>query len=224
MTTINWKLIRIGLMGFVTLGAVVVLGKIILLPSQAGNLVSWFDFPDTVPLEGWKQINSQEIQSKNQDHRFLNGHHYQYQQNQQQLDVKVWYLSRTNGDVNTFFQENIATLPTTQSKLTLNQDPELGFYGLGATPDRVYLSACINPSGKSTLTTSQFHTNLNTYNIKLSRVLLWLFGPYELRDQRCIWTVLSMPLESATATDIYPTLKTAWFDWYQWWQPNFPPQ
>lgn len=225
MTQIQPQQLRLGLMGLIAVITLLVLGKIVVFPTQLDDLATPFEFPETIPLNGWEPLDTQPLEKKTEDRRFLTGQAYQYQQNQQVLDVQTWYMIRTNGDVHKFFQDQIATLPTPQSKLAVNENPDAGFYGLGATEERAYLSSCINPNGGSTVTVNQFRNNRNTYDLKLSRILPWLLGPYELRDSRCIWTVLSLPLDGdQTAEDVYPTLKTAWLSWYQWWQPNFPPQ
>ena len=62
-----------------------------------------------------------------------------------------------------------------------------------------------------------------TYDTRISNVIPWLLGQAEFRDKRCLWAHLSMPLEqSIPVQDTYSNLETVWYEWYEYWQTNYP--
>jgi cyanosortase A-associated protein len=79
---------------------------------------------------------------------------------------------------------------------------------------RAYLDACINSRGGSTFTEEQFRANRIQYDVQFNRLLPWLLGQQELRDQRCLWTHLSIPLNQSSPESSYHILENAWFSWY----------
>ncbi len=105
-----------------------------------------------------------------------------------------------------------------------------GNYVLFSDQDRAYLASCINPRGGSTVTGQQFMNNRNTYDITPSRIGLYFLGMTDLRDTRCLFTIMSIPLDSKNVDNqsinsldnIYQKLENTWTDWYQNWGNNFP--
>lgn len=201
-------------------GVVFVLGKSLLFPSADNPTPVSFAFPTTVPLAQWQPVESSPIEVK-EDSKLVSGRLYRYQQDRLPLSIEMRYVTRTNGEVKKLIAQYL-NADTAAAKLITRQQEGIGFYSIAATPDRAYLSSCINPRGGSTVTADQFRANRNTYDINLSRIVPWLLGQQELRDHRCLWTVLSIPLENTSAEDAYPILETAWVSWYRWWQPRFP--
>lgn len=86
---------------------------------------------------------------------------------------------------------------------------------------QAYLDACINPQGGSTFTSDLFDANRIRYDLQFARLLPWLLGHQELRDKRCLWTHLSIPLDRSSS-DAYVSLEQAWFSWHKWWSSRFP--
>jgi len=105
----------------------------------------------------------------------------------------------------------------------------VGYYGVLTHEGKAYLSACINPRGESTVTEQQFRQSLYATDLQVGRILPWISGREPLLDRRCLWTLMSTPLPSGKNTDstaseaAYKTLEAAWFNWFRWWQPKFPP-
>ena len=61
------------------------------------------------------------------------------------------------------------------------------------------------------------------HNTHPKQILPWLLGFAEFRDKRCLWTHLSMPLNSPyTKEKTYQTIETIWFDWHSWWRSHYP--
>jgi len=84
------------------------------------------------------------------------------------------------------------------------------------------LRSCINPRGPGVITYEQFIQNRYTYDWQPSRLLPVLLGQEPLRDHRCLWTYLSLPLENLSEQQAYSILEEVWLSWYQWWHPRFP--
>ena len=134
----------------------------------------------------------------------------------------MYYLTLEDGGMNQFI-EKYAYGEFIPGKVLLRQQEQTGFYSLWQTEDRVNLGACINPRGGSTVTGDQFRQNRNIHDLQFSRIMFWLIGLVPLRDWRCLWTTLSVPIETGKSPqEIYPVLEQAWFSWYEWWQPRFP--
>jgi cyanosortase A-associated protein len=215
-----WKNIRLSFLAVTLLGVILVLAKSILIPAQGKHIASAFVFPSTVPLTGWQPLSSNLLVTPNPKHlNYLSGRQYQYIQNDLQLNIEMRYVVNTVGDVKEFIKQN-TNIPL--SKVTLRQQAGIGFYNLFTTQGKAYLSSCINPRGGTTVTDRQFKQNRNTYDVQLNRLLPWLLGQENLKDNRCLWTHLSVPLKHTTSDHAYQKLETTFFSWYQWWEPRFP--
>ena len=214
-----WKNIRISLLGVTLGGVLLVLGKVTLYPALSSRIVTPFVFPTAVPLTKWQPLQSHPLVDQTAKHpTYLSGRRYQYIQDNIQLDIEMRYLVDTDGDVKAFLN----TYTSIRSFPMLRQQEGVGFYSLFTYQRKAYLSSCINPYGGSTVTDNQFKQNRNTYDVRLSRLLSWLLGQEKLKDERCLWTHLSVPLRYSSPEPSYQLLESTWFSWYQWWRPRFP--
>ena len=179
-------------------------------------------------LPQWQLVTSQPLKP----HTFerppfakllLPGRHYRYIQNDLHLDIKMRYEIETNGDVKDLVKKyNNIKFSLNKPSIVVRQHAQLGFYGLFVYKDRAYLDACINSQGGSTFTPEQFSYNRLHYDVKFNRLLAWLFIQQQLRDNRCLWTDLSIPLNQSSPESAYAILENAWEFWQQWWRPRFP--
>lgn len=213
-----WYQVRILLLTAIFGCGIFTLGKSIVNDSSSDRPVSSFFFTTAVALPGWQFIESNSLEKQTFGNQYISGKHYRYIQ-KMPLDVEMRYLVNTDGDVKKLL--NSYTPIRFSEQLPLRQQQGVGFYSLFVYQERAYLSACINPSGGSTVTDRQFRHNRNIYDVPSSRFILWLLNQIELRDERCLWANLSVPLKDSAA-DSYKTLEKAWFSWYQWWKPRFP--
>jgi cyanosortase A-associated protein len=222
MQKMYWKPLRIFLLAL-TFGSVLgVVGKSLLYSSPEKSLSADFSFPPDIPLTDWQPLESDSLKDKNASNLVsARLYRYQHPQNQFSLDIEMRYVIDTDGDIKTMLNKHLNS-ETYPDKLAINHQEGIGFYGIATTTERAYLSSCINPYGGSTVTAEQFRNNRNTYDLRVSRLVPWLLGQQELRDFRCLWTLLSIPLEDTTAEQAYPILEKAWVSWYAWWQPRFP--
>lgn len=218
----SWKTARIALLGTTFAGVLLVLVKSIFYPASSDRSVSAFDFPQTVPLSGWQQIKATPL-PVTEDALFLSGAHYQYLQEDRSLDIRMYYVTVGNASglqdvIKKYGYENWV-----QNQVEMRQDKNIGFYGFWQKENRVNLAACINPIPRTTLTGDQFGQMYNSQAFQLGRIIPWLLGKAPLRDSRCLWTTLSLPIETGKSPqEIYPVLEQVWFSWYEWWQPRFP--
>lgn len=217
------------------------LGKAVLFPpSEQSNVVSSrftpFVFPTNVPLLGWQLSSSSSPPASltrpptadtetAYSVRTLASRQYRYIQNNLPLDIHMLYVVNSSGKFNlkstvkNYFSRE---LPLSLPLQILRHQEGIGFYNLFTVEQRAYLNACINPRGGSTITQLQFMLNRYLYDIRPDRIILWLVGEAPLRDRRCLWTHLSIPLNNTSSNNAYQILETAWFSWYQWWLPHFP--
>lgn len=220
----DWNKLRTLLLALTFGSTLFAFGKATLNP----NLGTYtpFAFPPEVSLDGWQSLGSSPLNRPNpQLTQFIAGSRYQYIHDGVPLDIDMHYES-TNGDIKAFIQNytSINSLPSEPSQV-IRQQSGVGYYVLFNYQGRAYLSSCINPRGGSTVTSEQFLKNRNTYDMQLSRLFPWLLGQEELRDWRCLWTHLSIPLNQVNNAEVersYQILENAWFLWYRWWSSRFP--
>ena len=228
----------------ILIGVFLTIVRLLIDTNISNKQVSNFDFPPIVPLSGWQRLKSVSLdESIDSDAKtyeaLLAGRKYIYQQNNQKLQIEMRYLVGTLGRIGTYMKsytsidikpnpvpdrivpkiERIGDkLPSLQRK-----QEGVGFYIMFIHQKRSHLVACINPRGGSTITQEQFFANRYRYDLKLERLLPWLLGKESLRDRRCLWSHLSLPLNQNSPESNYTLLEGAWFSWYEWWSQNFPP-
>jgi cyanosortase A-associated protein len=212
---ILWKNLRLTLLCLTFSTTLLLLGKVILFPVANKSDVTTFVFPEKIPLPQWQQGTGKPIPQATPKNLAVTAQKsYRYTQNNLPIDIEMRYVK--SGDVPSF----IKTFTAISTSATVHQHQEIGFYGLGIDKQRAYLSACINPQGDSTFTSQQFNQNL--YNLNSKNILSWLQGRRNLKDQRCLWTHLTVNLENSSPETAYQILENVWFSWYRWWKPQFP--
>jgi len=211
-------------LGITAMATAFTLGKSFLYSEIKRPIVKNYTFPESITLSQWelstsKPVNPSLVKSPaNISGYFIAEKYYLYHQSQTPLKIEMRYLTNTNGDLKSFI-----TSQTGELSSVLKQDSRSGFYSLYTHEDKLYLNACINPHGSSTVTSDQFNRNLMIHNTRPEKILPWLLGIAEFRDKRCLWAHLSIPLESnITVEETYQTLETVWFDWYSWWKSHYP--
>ncbi|MBW4621485.1 MAG: cyanoexosortase A system-associated protein [Cyanosarcina radialis HA8281-LM2] len=220
--------LRLFLLAIAFSGTILVAGRAIIYPATAVNGVvrpADFAFPLEVPLLEWQPKPSSPLNSRvSPPPELLASRLYRYHRANLDLDIEMRYTIEKAGSVINFVRA-YTTIPVSALSVESRRDryqTSVGFYTLFVHQKRAYLSSCINPLGSSTVLSPQFHRNRYTYDVKFERVVKWLFSRENIRDFRCLWTQLSIPVNSISAEDDYAILEKAWFSWYQWWQPRFP--
>jgi cyanosortase A-associated protein len=198
--------------------------KLGLDPNAANRQPPNFSFPESVPIAPWQLSSSKAIapQNPNRDEFFLDIHRYEYKQDSpsQALRVDMYYSIGSRGESGVFLAKRTeVTTSTLKIVQQFKGNSETGYYSLYSDKGRSYLLSCINPKGVSTVTSTQFLANRNKYDFESARYLPWVLGEESLRDFRCLWVEMSMPVDSNIA---YPILEKVWVVWYQYWQDKFP--
>lgn len=222
----TWQQFRTPFLATTFVGLILIFAKLVADPTLGKPTV--YNFPATVPLSGWQaQVNpiAVNVQQAPQDkHLLSNSKSYRYtQRNSYQLDLSMHYVVGTSGDDRLFIR-NSTSIPLDKQLVAVTRYQKgIGYYELLRDRTSAHLVACINPQGESTVTRKQFLHNRNTYDLQPRNILLWLTAKSDLRDRRCLWTHLSMPLNGASTQTAERQLETAWVSLYQWWIPRFPP-
>jgi cyanosortase A-associated protein len=216
----SWKTVRIWLLAVLFIGVLFVLLKSILFPPSNQTAATPFVFPTTVPLPQWQLLDTRPLKITN-DPNFLASKRYRYQQSPLLLTIDMHYIIQSSGDVKDFLEKHLFSQQAATS-VAIRQKVGVGFHALFTYQEKAYLSSCINSRGGSTVTFDQFRQNRNTYDVKPGRLILWFLGFQELRDFRCMWNTLSIPLDKTQPEEAYSILESAWFSWYSWWEPRFP--
>ncbi|EAW39169.1 cyanoexosortase A system-associated protein [Lyngbya sp. PCC 8106] len=211
-----WHSLRTSLLIF-TFGTVFfVLGKSAINPAPKQLIETPFIFPREVPLSEWKAVQSKNFEDKIP--RIL----YEYTASNLKLEIEMKYVDHPHVNEKIFRQYDPRLSKFGLDKPQMKQQDKTGFYSVEKVEDRVYLRSCINPRAPGVITYEQFIQNRYTYDWQPSRLLPVLLGQEPLRDHRCLWTYLSVPLENLSEQQAYSILEEVWLSWYQWWHPRFP--
>ncbi|NUN63982.1 cyanoexosortase A system-associated protein [Pseudanabaena biceps] len=156
--------------------------------------------------------------------RFLSGNRYKYLIDSLPMDIDLRYAVGTEGELRVFLKE-LADIEISEDQIlqkSVRKDP-VGYHLIFDHQDRTYLTACINPRGISTVTKEQFDDNASNQVMNRDVIIGWLLGQSDLRDRRCLWTLISTPSTSSSDRNtINQKLEKTWILWYEWWKPRFP--
>lgn len=225
MIRLPWQSLRSGLLAITFTSITLILWQTLFTnqtqsPDKAQ--LKPFDFPKTVPLDRWKPIEATPLQTLKEPHT-INGQQYEYLDQEQKLQIETRYEPYTDGNVSRLL---VVYTPIEAATVNLNlrYQEDTGYYTLFADDEQLYLSACINSQGGSTVTEQQFIRNRYGNDLTPQRIFWWILGQNDLLDVSCLWTLISTPLHpevrenSELLTQKIEVLETAWFDWYGWWQ------
>ncbi|PZO40612.1 MAG: cyanoexosortase A system-associated protein [Pseudanabaena frigida] len=157
--------------------------------------------------------------------KYLSGKSYKYLLDDMSVvEIYIRYAVGTEGDI-FLLLKGLTNIEISEDELyqkTARKDA-IGYYAIFNYQNRAYLTACINPRGISTVTKEQFDDNASDRAMDRDVVIAWLLGQKDLRDRRCLWTLMSTPLRSESDRDATDRkLEKIWISWYEWWQPRFP--
>ena len=200
----------------------ILLTSIYLIASKRPLITSIF--PDNIALNNWQQVKVKSWSPRKYDTQrntefpiVQSGKDYSYIKNNQPLELQMRYVINTRGEPNPFLEQLSKDL-LKDSQKNIRYVKGIGYYALYSDSKQAYLTACINPRGGSTVNSNQFMQNRYTYDLTWNRILPWVFGQGVLRDNRCIWTQLSIPLNGGVDSSIYPVLESFWAENYAAWQ------
>lgn len=215
----RWDKIRLSLLATTTVAIGFVLLKSLGTPHFVERKETFFVFPETVSLKGWQPAAStraESLTSNSKDKVF--GRDYRYLQNNLSLDIQMRYLPGSKGNV----ERLVKGIAKSDRKVSVETRKRLGVgsYGVFVYEKKASLSACINPHGYSTFNAREFLQNQITLDVLVRRFIPWLLSGESLRDRRCLWVKLSVPLKDDSPEEAYSTLEQVWLDWYRLWRPR----
>jgi cyanosortase A-associated protein len=224
--TINqtiWETFRVPCLGMVLGGAVAALVIGLKTPLQPRPAIAPYTFPHSIPLAGWQPSGSFPIPPpENQLLKPLASQGYKYQRDGKTLIIEMRYLTATKADVSQFVRWYAPTTGLVNSKV--HQQPGKGAYLFFTDQDRAYLSFCLTSQGQSIATGRQYLQSRILSGINPRQLAGWLFGEDTLFDQRCLWSHLSLGMDSSDSGEENDRLlRETWELWSQWWRNNFPP-
>ncbi|MEY2979546.1 MAG: cyanoexosortase A system-associated protein [Prochlorotrichaceae cyanobacterium] len=217
--------LRLLILGILLLAGAGVLVKIIFTPKSTElQAQPQITLPNSVPLSSGTLFSSRSLSSPfDQEIHSLADQAYQYQivleQNfQLQPTLQVHYIVRSTGDVKRYVKQAFS-LPSQAGKSELKHNL-FGDYLQILESDQLQFSTCLDPYGRSTVSIRDYQGNRNFRDIRY-RLLPWLLGA-PLKDERCLFTTLTIALEPKDLPTLEPPLESLWQDWCQWWINNFP--
>ena len=224
--------IQISLLGLIGLSVFMVLGKVMFTPMigmPRQSSLATFDFPTTVSLDSWQSVDSRALDQLPRDRRdqqrLLSAKLYEYKKNGVPLDIEMRYTLETSGNIIGFLT-SYTSIPAAVIQPSLRDERHrqgIGYYVLFEHQQRVYLTSCINSKGGSTVTLPQFRHNRYAYDLHIERLFHWLVEGKGIRDDRCLWVNMSVPLsQREDHKKVNAILEAAWFPWFDWWQSRFP--
>ncbi|NWF61454.1 MAG: cyanoexosortase A system-associated protein [Fischerella sp.] len=215
-----WKKLRLSLLILTSGSIFFVLGLVILLPKQYNRTATPIIFPEAVSIPNWQFKSSSSLPLLAENYpELIAQRNYQYALNSSPLDIEMRYVKTSIGDVKTLIRKYTEI----SSFDAMRQQEGVGYYGLGFDQKRAYLSACINPEGKSTFDGKQFKQHQQKSDRRWQRLLPWLLGQEKLTNDRyCLLAHLSIPLNASSPEAAYKVLEKAWFTWYQDWRYRLP--
>jgi len=186
-----------------------------------------YQLPNQISLTDWKFQSSNSLDDLYANKAIASKRYIYQSANKELLQIDILYI---NGIVKV--PQYLLDLDLNSSKniLVTRYSQDTGHYVLFSNQKRAYLSSCINPRGGSTITEDQFMQNRNTYDINPERIISYLLGTTDLRDTRCLFTIMSIPLEDNnldsqqvnSLDDSYQKLEKIWINWHKDWQRIFP--
>ncbi len=222
--------IRLGLLIFLISSSFLVLGRS-LVDGSIGKPTP-FIFPDRIEFV---QDQTKQLETKPPENivdtkeffgkpKYLFGKKYSYLVDEMTVDIALRYAVGTDGDLFSFLK-GMANIEISEDELrqkSVLKSP-IGYYATFTHQNRAYLTACINPRGISTVTKDHFEDNASDRAMDRDVIIGWLLGQKDLRDRRCLWTLISTPITSDSDLNITnQKLEKVWFLWYEWWKFRFP--
>ena len=215
----NPKKIQSGLLVALTVSAMSISIKGIIIPSAVNLPKRFTNLPLSIPLKNWTPLSTKSTQDRSDS---LSSRQYFYRYSKDILKIETYLMQ--DGDVKRF----LLTHPSTQnagSVLKVKSHPDIGFYGFLVQNQRLYLTACLNLQKKSTVTVQQFNS-VRIHKLSFQHISNWLFNQEDSFEPPCVWTLMSIPLSNqdqlnlATQVKAVNLLESAWMDWFNWWQLN----
>ena len=186
-----------------------------------------YTFPASVPLGRWQFVQALPIGLQKRytpslatslDDLSIAGQSYRYLRKGQPLVIEMRYLSDYSS-VADILRETTIRLNGTNFSTARSQ---VGVHAVYQHDDRLFVTACIPPTRETTVTDGELRGAQNHPDVLLRRVFPWFLGQAPLRDLRCLWTRISLPIDAASPSTTAEEINQVWIEWVQWWQNHYP--
>lgn len=229
-TTINW---RNYLSLFITISTNCAVVLALILPKAGHNPVADFKFPKYIKLDSAKTFASAgstnlvetepvPLQSIEVQPETIEASQKYTYVSENPISLEINYISNARGDVVSYLHKYTEISPKAIQKAKVSQLKGIGHHILIRDRDRAYLSSCISPRSLSNVDRKQFSQYRYQNDLTLKVGWEWLLGKSSIRDRRCLWVHLSIPLVT-NSQNAQTLLESTWKEIYQWWLPKFPP-
>ena len=198
-----------------------------IIPTAGKRPVADFKFPQAIKLSSEKVFISTDsdrspLLTPTQPETIEARQKYQYKSEKSLFSLQISYITNTRGDVMSYLQKHTNISSQALKTKRVSQIEGIGAYVLLHDRHRAYLSSCISPRSLSNVSPKQFSQYRYQNDLTLKVAGEWLLGKASIRDRRCLWINLSMPLVSDSHT-AYKLLESSWREIYHWGRSNFPP-
>lgn len=201
----------------------------ILLPQIGRRELSALRLPSQLSLSGWKEQESTSLvtdpESELRFDRLHSGQEYHYQKQQTQVRVALRFFSPTFGNTKKYIQEAYdKEFQKNYEQGNTRYLSNLGYYHLFTNEEKAYLSACLNPTFESTVSSAQYARQANKHFFERKNLIPRLLGQKSFRERRCLWVNLSTPLNPDSPETSYQILESVFKAGYTKWQGLFENQ
>ncbi len=182
--------------------------------------------PKQIDLNSWQFIGSRSLPFppkeavKGLTNILNSGRLYQYRRSGMPLTVELWTVENTNGDVQSYIDAYAQQkIPPGRQDFYIRYRRGIGFYGIILSEGYIYLSSCINLTGESTFSISQFTQARFQRDLTFPQLSNWILGKKPIFNKQCLWSHLRMPKTSQNLKNT-SILEATWFNLYQEWRLN----
>lgn len=223
-----WENVRNVWLATALVSSSLVLLKLVVTPVQKPSPPT-YTFPASVPLSRWQFVQATPIGlqklytpslATSVDDLTIAGQSYRYRRNAQPIDIEMRYF-RDYSSVSDILKESTIqhdSIDFTSARSTV------GAHAIYQRSNRLFITACIPATPETTITDGELRGAQNRPGVMLHRSIPWFLGQKPLRDLRCLWTRISMPINATSPATTEQELAQAWIEWVQWWQNNYPPE
>lgn len=191
-----------------------------LFPSVGNRRVAEFEFPSKFGLAREVIAEDRIEQIKNSTETIQARQQYRY--GEMAIALELNYVVNTRGGVDTYLRNYTDITEAAIAAKSVKQIEGIGHHALLTDGDRAYLTGCISPRSPANVTQKQFSQYRYQNDLSLQIGWQWLRGQASIRDRRCLWVLMAIPVEEGSSQAKYRDLEAAWQDIYRWWLPNFP--
>ena len=201
----------------------------LIIPEIGRREIQPLQFPSQVNLSGWTEKKSiplvKQPETKLRFERLRSGREYHYQQQDAKLTAALGFSSPTVGRLKNYIKQTYPeSLTTAYQQGNTRYIPNRGNYYLFQDEEKAYLSACLTPTGESTVDFQQYVNKANRNMFEWQTLIPRLLGQKSLRERRCLWVNLSTPLNSDSPETSYQLLESVFKAGYPQWQGLFENQ